>query len=146
MLELCVDLDGRAEDVQAARRFIARTLDEWDLHHRVHDACLVTSELVANAVLHARTGVRVTVRVDAVDVVRIEVYDQNTRMPVLVTPPDDATSGRGLDVVAKVATTWGTRSHGDGKTVWAQLGHTVVDEPDCVDLTDAHHVAESDEA
>jgi anti-sigma regulatory factor (Ser/Thr protein kinase) len=137
VLELCVDLDGRAEDVAVARRFVAATLEEWDLHDRVDDARLIASELVGNAVLHARTGIRVTVRVQAVDVVRIEVYDQNSRMPVLVAPPDDATSGRGLSVVAKLATTWGTRSHGDGKTVWAQLGHTVVDEPDCIDLTDA---------
>lgn len=132
MLELCVDLRGRVEDVGVARHFVARTLREWHLSHWVEDASLITSELVANAVVHSRTSLRVTVRVEAGDAVWIEVDDGTSRLPLPVNAPPDATSGRGLTIVAAVATTWGTRSRGTAKTVWAQLGSTVTDEPDGV--------------
>jgi anti-sigma regulatory factor (Ser/Thr protein kinase) len=142
LLELCVNLEGTNEDLAVARRFVADTLDEWHLSRFGDDACLVVSELVANAVIHSRTAIRVTVRSDGVDLVRVEVYDENSRLPTQSSPPLDATSGRGLAIVGAVATSWGTQSHDDGKTVWAQLGTGPMDAPACIDATPRRRVNE----
>ncbi|MCU4183361.1 ATP-binding protein [Acidiferrimicrobium sp. IK] len=109
------------------------------------DAALVVSELVTNAVLHARTAVDLAVGVtDAT--VRIEVTDASD-MPVFIPPPlpilvpedeifdepvvpdlDDlidalATTGRGMELVASISTRWGVTAHAEGgKTVWAEVG------------------------
>jgi anti-sigma regulatory factor (Ser/Thr protein kinase) len=89
------------------------------------DALLVVTELVGNAVRHARTDLTVTVTVRG-DVLRIEVFDLDTRPPALLGLDDESTSGRGLHIVAGIATDWGWRTAQSadgvsGKRVWAEL-------------------------
>lgn len=122
-MEECLDLDSRPELVRAARRFVERTLGAWEMPEYLDEALLVASELVTNSILHARTDLRLTLRSDGVTGVRVEVYDENSRMPNPAWAPTDATSGRGLNAVAVVASTWGAEDRGDGKVVWAQLGN-----------------------
>jgi hypothetical protein len=107
--------------VGVARRFVAHTLAEWELHTFVHDAELITSELVSNGVLHARTVLRLRLRSDGLRWLRIEVYDQNSRLPRLAPCPEDATSGRGLALVEGLGSAWGVVRERDGKIVWAEL-------------------------
>jgi anti-sigma regulatory factor (Ser/Thr protein kinase) len=83
---------------------------------------LVTSELVTNAILHARTDVGLVLRLNGPSIV-LEVTDSS---PVPVPPPHipnpDDTSGRGLYLVDVLADEWGVRSeHGGGKTVWIRV-------------------------
>ena len=56
------------------------------------------------------------------DSVRIEVFDRDTRMPVLQGTDGGAIGGRGMHIVATVADEWGssteTRDGIDGKVVW----------------------------
>src|SRR3954452_15569854 len=103
-----MDLECRPELVAAARDFVRVTLRDWELGQLADDAALVCSELVANAILHARTAIRLNVATEGLSNVRIEVYDDNSRMPSLAACPDDATSGRGLNLIAALAGTWGT--------------------------------------
>ena len=79
------------------------------------------SELATNAVLHARSDFEVTViRYD--QRVRVEVFDQNTRMPSFAVALPDAYSGRGLMLERELASVWGVESHSDsGKTIWFEL-------------------------
>ena len=121
MPDVCVDLECRPETVAAARQFVEASLQDWGLDALTDDAVLVTSELVANAVLHARTSMRLRLISDGSSSVRVEVFDGNTRMPAAAACPDDATSGRGLNVVAELGIAWGTSQHGDGKVVWVDL-------------------------
>ena len=91
----------------------------------VTDALLVLAELVGNAVRHAGTDLTVTVTLEE-GVLRIEVFDYDTRTPALVGLDDESTSGRGLHIVAGVARDWGwqTAESDDGmsgKRVWAEL-------------------------
>ena len=104
---------------RAARRFVAAVLTDEFADMR-DTACLLTSELVTNAVIHARTDVEVRVlRFDAR--LRIQVHDGNTRLPAPALIPDDATTGRGLLMVQVLASSWGVEHAGGGKVVWFEL-------------------------
>ncbi|HET6809661.1 MAG TPA: ATP-binding protein [Acidimicrobiales bacterium] len=143
-MEECLDLESRPDLVRAARRFVRQVLANWELPEFVDDAELVASELVSNAVLHARTALRLTVSSEGLGAVRIEVYDENPRMPTTTATPLHATSGRGLLSVAALASAWGTEDRGDGKVVWARLGRPpAAGDRDCVDLTGAATIDEA---
>jgi anti-sigma regulatory factor (Ser/Thr protein kinase) len=137
LLETCIDLESDPAMVRAVRQFVDRTVSEWELDPVREDARLIATELAGNAVLHARTEFRVTLRSNGFGFLRIEVRDDNSRMPMAAGPPEGATSGRGLAVVSALATSWGTQQDGEGKVVWAELGHPgPADEPECLDLSD----------
>jgi GAF domain-containing protein/anti-sigma regulatory factor (Ser/Thr protein kinase) len=83
-------------------------------------AALLVSELVTNAVVHARTSVGL--RVSAVgDRLRVEVADGSRARPVRQDFRPEATGGRGLLLLDRLATTWEVRRTPDGKTVWFEL-------------------------
>lgn len=134
-MEECLEIESSPEMVLLARRFVRRTLAAWELTDLIDDAVLAASELVSNAVLHARTSLRLSLRSDGLSGVRIEVFDENTRMPVPASCPEDATSGRGLHLVAAIGSGWGTEQREDGKVVWVQLGPVAAPpEEACLDL------------
>jgi anti-sigma regulatory factor (Ser/Thr protein kinase) len=118
-------LHAEPGSVGAARRWCARTLEEWGASGDVVDsACLVVSELVTNAVLHAGTSCELTVQVPPEvdgDVVRIEVADGDPGVPVAKRYDVDAASGRGLHLVEALSDRYGTRPLGAGKAVWCEL-------------------------
>lgn len=104
-----------------ARTFVTGVLDGWGLHGAADAARLVVTELVTNAVKHARGRFRVTVTRVAGGV-RIAVTDTSPYLPMPRTSdPSVATGGRGMHLVAALSATWGTRTHDGGKTVWADL-------------------------
>jgi anti-sigma regulatory factor (Ser/Thr protein kinase) len=106
-------------EVYAARHFVGSVLDAWGLE--LEDLPLLVSELATNAVLHARSDFEVTV-IRSHDRVRVEVFDQNTRLPSFAAAPPDAYSGRGLVIMRELATAWGVESHSDvGKTIWCEV-------------------------
>ena len=131
----CLELESDPKLVVAARQFVRERLTSWEATDHLEQAVLVASELVTNAVLHARTAIQLKVSVDGPRV-RIEVFDENTRVPVQAACPPDATSGRGLALVSSVAGAWGIDHRGDGKVVWAELGPARPETADdCVDLS-----------
>jgi anti-sigma regulatory factor (Ser/Thr protein kinase) len=121
VLEACLELEDKPTLVQTARAFAASVAAAWHFDALRDDVVLVTSELVGNAVLHARSSIRVTLRSDGRSGLVVEVEDENTRMPTQASCPQDATSGRGLALVAKLSSAWGARPAGQGKVVWARL-------------------------
>jgi anti-sigma regulatory factor (Ser/Thr protein kinase) len=116
-----LDVDPVPASVGLARGFVADVLSQLD--HDTRDvALLLTSELVTNAVLHARTPVQVGVLVDNEQVL-ICVGDRLEASAELVPSGHSRTrpGGRGLALVADLASTWGTQSYSGGKTVWFVL-------------------------
>ncbi|MFD6986768.1 ATP-binding protein, partial [Streptomyces sp. NPDC059956] len=114
-----------------ARRLVSHRLHEWGHPYGTttnDTVTLIAAELTANAVRHGHLPgrdfhLRLTVNTDAT-LIRIEVIDTRTeRTPTLTAPEPDAEAGRGLVLVAALATRWGTtpRQGSPGKTVWAQL-------------------------
>lgn len=132
MLDVCLDVEGDPELVGAARAFTTATLAEWELDRFQDDAALIVSELASNAVLHARTPMRLTLQSDGRSFLRIEMHDDNPRQPSLAPPMVDAASGRGLPLVVAIASEWGISSEQGGKTVWAELGERPARQADCV--------------
>lgn len=86
----------------------------------VETAALVVSELVTNAVLHARTPVDLTLRW-AGSQIRIEVQDDNGQVPRTKEYGPDAASGRGLLLVGSLSQEWGVHATASGKVVWSEL-------------------------
>jgi sigma-B regulation protein RsbU (phosphoserine phosphatase) len=92
----------------------------------VERAALLVSELVTNAVVHASSDIRV--RVATSPVIRVEVEDDNPRLPQ--SPPTHPApplieslepGGLGLAIVENLATRWGTDRCPGGKVVWFEL-------------------------
>jgi len=103
-----------------ARQFVTASLASCadDL---VDTAQLLVSELVTNALLRARTQIRVGVECTA-DRVRVEVGDASTARVTQRQHSAEATTGRGLDLVEAIAGDWGVATADKGKTVWFELG------------------------
>jgi anti-sigma regulatory factor (Ser/Thr protein kinase) len=104
--------------VAAVRLLVAAHLGQ--LTSSCRDAMvLVASELASNAVSHARTPYIVELMVDGL--ARIEVTDGGLAGPQLRLVPGDALHGRGLSIVARLATRWGVTWLDDSKVVWAEV-------------------------
>jgi serine/threonine-protein kinase RsbW len=90
---------------------------------RVRVVQLLTSELVANAVLHGPPGGEVRVRVaESGGVLRVEVDDGSAALPRVVPVARDGTGGRGLVLVERLADRWGYECTApEGKTVWFEV-------------------------
>jgi hypothetical protein len=81
----------------------------------------VAAELAANAILHAGTPFRVSVRRFG-PMVRIAMQDGATALPAVLEPDATRPSGRGMLLIGAMSRRWGVEVTGDGKTVWAELG------------------------
>jgi anti-sigma regulatory factor (Ser/Thr protein kinase) len=115
-----LDLSPYPASVGEARRFTVETLRRWGRDDLTASGALLVTELVTNAILHARTMVQVILeRRD--DIVRVEVRDGSPIRPALRNHGLDATTGRGLALVSKLAQSWGVDVSATGKVVWAQL-------------------------
>jgi anti-sigma regulatory factor (Ser/Thr protein kinase) len=91
----------------------------------VGDAVIVVSELLSNAIRHARPLPGCSVQVAwALDDDAVEVAVRDGGAVTRPTPAQATVSslgGRGLDIVEYLARTWGVRSDDGGLTVWAKL-------------------------
>jgi anti-sigma regulatory factor (Ser/Thr protein kinase) len=84
-------------------------------------AQLLTSELVTNALRHGEGAIAMTMTVDSSEL-RVEVADDSPYPPRRTHAPLDGTGGRGVLLVERLASSWGTIPHpGDGKAVWFTL-------------------------
>ncbi|MFF7048046.1 SpoIIE family protein phosphatase [Streptomyces griseorubiginosus] len=106
--------------VPDARQLVSEALHEWNLQHLVNDMMLIADEMVANAVRHARTPLRVELR-RAGERVVLEVTDSSTEEPRLIVSHPGEFGHRGIFLVNAIATRWGTRRIDGGKVVWAEV-------------------------
>lgn len=86
------------------------------------DVLLVATELIGNAIVHSRNAGDLNVGWDVGDTcVVVRVDDGSTVDPRPREVDDDATSGRGLTIVAALSDEWGVNHIADGKQVWARV-------------------------
>jgi serine phosphatase RsbU (regulator of sigma subunit)/anti-sigma regulatory factor (Ser/Thr protein kinase) len=113
-------LSDEAEAVSRARATVRRRTAELGHEDLSHEAALVASELLTNAVLHAGGCTDLTVN-PTEGGVRIEVRDESRVPPMLGRPSEESLTGRGLRLVANLAARWGADAEGTGKVVWAEV-------------------------
>ena len=119
-MEATIELGANRSSAAAARSFVRRKLAEGGREDLCENAALLTSELVANAILHARSAVGITVRLGA-DGLRVAVLDDNTEVPTKIEDRDELEGGRGLLLVDALADSWGVSRGESRKAVWFEV-------------------------
>jgi hypothetical protein len=121
MLSLSEVLLPASGTARQARDLATEACVRWELPHLVGPACLITSELVTNAMVHARTMMDLRITKGRRYLI-IAVRDGSTALPQLMrTSPSRTGGGRGLMLVDSMVRRWGSLVTGDGKVVWATL-------------------------
>jgi anti-sigma regulatory factor (Ser/Thr protein kinase) len=109
----------------------------------VGDAVLVVSELLSNAIRHARPlpGASVQVAWALGDqAIEVAVSDGGAATtPARTHASASALGGRGLDIVEYVARRWGIRCDDSGQTVWAVLAAPATEDQLRHRAASAHH-------
>jgi signal transduction histidine kinase/serine phosphatase RsbU (regulator of sigma subunit)/DNA-binding response OmpR family regulator len=104
-----------------ARRAVARELRRWGVAEEpVDDIVLIASELVTNALVHARPPIDLRLRRIGPHVI-LEIRDRAGLRPRRRRPDDSDEHGRGLNIVEVLSESWGTRTSESGKTVWCTV-------------------------
>jgi PAS domain S-box-containing protein len=118
---LSCQIDSEQSAVADARHLVTSWLEARSMPALlVADAALTTSELVTNALVHGRPPIELRLRLESTDVL-IEVRDRATYQPRKLRPDENDEHGRGLQIVAALASRWGTRPTEHGKAVWCVL-------------------------
>jgi anti-anti-sigma regulatory factor len=104
-----------------ARGITTEACRTWGLAHLGPSAELVVTELVSNAIRHARTTFSLTItRTDRS--LHLAVRDYASRLARLVGPDgEEEPGGRGLIIVEALTTGWGCTPTRDGKVTWATM-------------------------
>jgi len=119
---MTIELPATPDSVAAARHWLTGVLVGWSLDRsKLVDARLVCSELVTNAIEHGVGDVSCRlVLVDAAHY-RLSVIDADAGLPRLRDSGPDEPGGRGLQIVDRLADSWGVAASRNGKAVWAIL-------------------------
>ena len=115
-----VHLEPLPRDVSRARRFMREHAPAALPESTAEVLLLLTSELVTNAVLHARTAIELGLTI-AEHSVLVTVHDEDLTRPEQ-RPYDGREGGWGLGLVSALAASSDLSLHpGDGKTAWFVL-------------------------
>ncbi|EPJ36832.1 hypothetical protein STAFG_6091 [Streptomyces afghaniensis 772] len=104
--------------VAQTRKDVVAQLERWGLSDAVFVTELVVSELVTNAIRHARPPIQLRLIHD--NTLICEVSDGGNTAPHLRRARTYDEGGRGLLLVAQLTERWGTRQGATGKTIWAE--------------------------
>ncbi|WP_405785377.1 MULTISPECIES: SpoIIE family protein phosphatase [unclassified Streptomyces] len=112
-------LDSQPTSVARARELARDQLLAWGLDELVDTTELLVSELVTNALRHGYGDIRLRLLLDRTLV--CEVWDSALMQPRRRRARDTDEGGRGLQLVAMLSQSWGSRRTHRGKTVWFEL-------------------------
>ncbi|MEV5666844.1 ATP-binding SpoIIE family protein phosphatase [Streptomyces flaveolus] len=104
--------------VARARTYVTDQLAVWKLDALAFTTELIVSELVTNAIRYGREPI--SMRMILQSTLTCEVADAASTAPRLRRARTFDEGGRGLFLVAQLATNWGTRYTRDGKVIWAE--------------------------
>jgi len=106
---------------RAGRAFVREVCARWGLDALAEPAMLLASELVTNAVLHARTALELRLELRGRRL-HVAVRDHDDHPPRMTGARNDTGGGLGLLVVDRLAKAWGVRqTPSGGKVVWCTL-------------------------
>jgi anti-sigma regulatory factor (Ser/Thr protein kinase) len=115
-----VDLPPEPSSATRARRLVREQLASICAPDALDVVALLVTELVTNAILHARTPLQLQIETRPGHV-RLCVGDTSDRQPEVRTYATDAVTGRGLALVETLASSWGVNSTPTGKVVWCEI-------------------------
>ncbi|MEU3985449.1 SpoIIE family protein phosphatase [Streptomyces sp. NPDC026672] len=117
-----LELLGGVEAAPRARAFASGVLTSWRFPSDLHDlGVLATSELVANSLQHGTPPMRLRLRRTDRRLI-VEVTDGDDHLPRRRRAEPIDESGRGIAIVATIASHWGSRrTPGGGKAVWCEF-------------------------
>ncbi|MFF0221903.1 SpoIIE family protein phosphatase [Streptomyces sp. NPDC004629] len=117
-----LELLGGVEAAPRARAFASGVLTSWRFPADLHDlGVLAASELVANSLQHGTPPMRLRLRRTDRRLI-VEVTDGDDHLPRRRRAEPGDESGRGIAIVATIASTWGSRrTPGGGKAVWCEF-------------------------
>ncbi|MGW3954132.1 ATP-binding SpoIIE family protein phosphatase [Streptomyces sp. NPDC004752] len=117
-----LELLGGVEAAPRARAFASGVLTSWRFPADLHDlGVLAASELVANSLQHGTPPMRLRLR-RTDRRLTVEVTDGDDHLPRRRRAEPGDESGRGIAIVATIASTWGARrTPGGGKAVWCEF-------------------------
>lgn len=116
-----LQLPAASTSAREARGFTREALNRWQLDGIGDDALLVVTELVTNAVTHARSECELRLSLGP-HALRIEVLDRGAGTPDPLPPSATRNHGRGLHMIDAVAAAWGVEPvPAGGKLVWAEI-------------------------
>lgn len=119
-IETRTSLPSDVTSAAEARRFVRNALSAWDLDDCEEVTSLAVSELVTNAVLHARCGPDLVLSYDD-QRLRVEIHDISRVLPARKRYAIDAGTGRGMLLVEALVGSWGAELTASGKVVWFEL-------------------------
>jgi anti-sigma regulatory factor (Ser/Thr protein kinase) len=121
--ESAISLPAQRRSVAAGRHWVVREAAELGVTGMANQIVeLLTSELLANAVLHGPPDGAVGVRLQASEtVLRVTVTDREMAAPVVLHPDPIEPSGRGMAIVEAMSNRWGVDLGSGGKAVWFEL-------------------------
>jgi phosphoserine phosphatase RsbU/P len=107
----------------AARAAVRAVLAEAGLSELLDETLLLTTELATNGVVHAGTDINLTVAADSIGVrVTVTDYRSGGIDPLEAAMPEvTAEGGRGLLLVDRFASSWGTTHDATGKSIWFRI-------------------------
>ena len=117
---LSVDLPPEPTSATRARVLARERFASSCSRDTLDTIALLVTELVTNAILHARTTLQLTLDTRP-GLVRISVEDSSNELPTLQHYASDAVTGRGLALVEQLASSWGVESTATGKLVWCHV-------------------------
>jgi anti-sigma regulatory factor (Ser/Thr protein kinase) len=117
---LTLDLEPAVEAGRLARELVTTACRRWHREDLAEPARIAVTELVNNAVVHARTPITVRVALREREFF-IAVRDGSPEPPRPRPAAPSSDGGRGLKLLEGVASRWGCAPQEDGKVVWAVL-------------------------
>jgi PAS domain S-box-containing protein len=112
------DLPADPAVVTSAREQALGRLADWGLDEAAFTTELVISELVTNAIRHARSPIQLRLIRDRTLICEVSDGSSTAPHPRLAHELDEG--GRGLLLVAQLTQRWGSRQTPHGKTIWTE--------------------------
>jgi hypothetical protein len=118
---LRLSLEAGPAAAAEARSHVRAAICAWGVPVDPHVAALLTSELVTNAIRHEAGDTVKLFICCSCGHLRVYVHDTSRTWPVPLNVAPEAEAGRGLMLVASLATDWGVYRTPGGKAVYFTL-------------------------
>lgn len=120
-MDLDCDLPAAPEAAGMARRLVREVLTQAGASHLMDDAMLVMSELATNAVRYGAEPIRAHAGIEGGRLILAVQDSRASDLPYPKVLTATEPNGRGMHLVAAMASRWGWDRNANSKVVWAEI-------------------------